>query len=116
MLNVKKIFSKGLTKVLTPTLASTNWDSGNVRIVTIFGLAFVLLTNLRRTSGTGGYIKVTDVPAGMTLSFIFSITPYQSGNTLYLGGITINNGEIQANTGSRAPDYGLYSIAIYQVS
>ena len=115
MLNVKKVLSKGLTAIISPTLDSTNWSSGTVKIITIFGLAIVLLTNLRRSTGTSNYVKVTDVPAGMTLSFIFSITPYQSGNTLYLGGITIDNGQIKANTGSRVPDYGLYSIAIYKL-
>ena len=116
MSRLGQILDRLVPDVQTLTVNS-NWASGYVRIVRMGNIALVCVMNLRRAAATSNYIDVAEVPTGITLgSLLWCIPLYQSGESIKLGGFRVSNGSIQFNSGTNAPNYGVYCLGIYTIA
>ena len=107
---------EALIPMVTSLTISSEWNSGYVNLLKIGGLTAVGITNLRRTTGTNGYIDVATLPDGVSIankSYFFGLPLYNANGTINFGAVRISDGKVQYNTGANAPNYGVYALIIY---
>ena len=108
---------KLIPMLFTLTPVSANWTSGYCRILRIGNVAIICIMNLRRATGTGGYIDVASMPSEVAVGdMIMALPMFYDGTNVKMGNFRVSEGKIQFNTGQVAPTYGVYSMVFYVAS